>query len=174
MMSKPKNRDGEYIPLDFEWENDPSVEYVRGHVTPSRAMDTLADEICNPECLDWMHLRYAYGRWSLDGSFEGRRLDIYDEPGRGRFKVTAIPYFRRYRLARGARMAGPRATVGQTVYCPEFKDDHLGILGPYGYAISPSGQMALARECYRDLAHYLRVRREQAKQTVTQQPVGVS
>jgi hypothetical protein len=167
-MSKPKNRNGEYMPI--EWEDEPIEEFVRGHLTPSRAMDTLAHAICDPECLDWLRLRHVYGRWSQEGGWPDGVLRIYDEPGCGRFKVTAVPYFRRYRLASGLRMAGPRATVGQTVYCPEFKDDHLGIVGLYGYAISPSGQVALARECYLDRAHYLRVQREQAKRTVLQQP----
>jgi hypothetical protein len=164
MMSKPKNRNGEYMPIVCE--DEPIEEGVRGHVTAGRAMATLAVELCNPECLDWLHLRHVYGQWSQEGGWPNGVVRIYDEPGCGRFKVTAIPYFRSYRLAK----AGPPATVGQAVYCPEFKDDHMGILGPYGYAISPSGQMAPARKCYRNRDHYLRVHREQAKRTVLQQP----
>jgi hypothetical protein len=171
-MSKPKNRNGEYMPI--VWEDEPIEEYVRGHLTASRAMDTLAHAICDPECLDWLHLRHVYGRWSQEGGWPDCVLRIYDEPGCGRFKVTAVPYFRRYRLARGARMAGSRATVGQTVYCPAFKDDHLGILGPYGYAISPSGQVAPAWKCYRNRDHYLWVHREQAQPTGLQQPQEAS
>lgn len=86
-----KNRDGEYIEL--WWEEEPEWEIVHGHVTDAAALESIRK---------WCPREDGSGRvfvhlWAANlqtGYAKANGLTsqtfLYDKPGRGRYKVTAL------------------------------------------------------------------------------------
>lgn len=87
----PTHKHGQYIPLNWEFIV-PDEYYVRGHVSPDEADAAMrayyGDEM--PPHGPWRH---AYARYSMQCTWDGNShvLIPYDEPGRGRFKITMCP-----------------------------------------------------------------------------------
>ena len=92
-----KTKHGEYIPLVWDCGN-PDAYYIRGHIDEQEALGVLEDE---GEMLDGKlesgnaigKARHVYARWSMQGDAPQGCTSVlreYNNPGRGRFKVTAF------------------------------------------------------------------------------------
>lgn len=83
---------GEYLYTLQEGIRD--TEYIKGHVTDDEAMAILKREDC--AVIDKsVTIRQRYARWGFPEEMfasEGydRMLNLYDEPARGRFKITEV------------------------------------------------------------------------------------
>ena len=85
--------DGEYMFLI--WDGSPDAYYIKGHVNHEDGIDTLINEaaIFPEDVAEIGHAVHKYGRWSMQGDApEGCNsvLREYNEPGRGRFKITVF------------------------------------------------------------------------------------
>lgn len=90
-MTKPKNKPGDYILL--YWDGHPDEEYIHGHVTVEEFARVVSKEQYFPSVLaPTFPVTHAYGLYVFNGQFDYgnpmRTLKVYDEPGRGRFKLT--------------------------------------------------------------------------------------
>ncbi len=84
-----KYEHGKYIHL--AWDCSPEVYYIKGHVTHKEGMEELKNAGAIESELPRAIARHVFARWSCEGGSEyDHTLIEYDEPGRGRFKVTAF------------------------------------------------------------------------------------
>lgn len=80
--------DGEYMAL--MWDGSPDAYYIRGHVNNEQGLETLRDEEIIDDDMVIGYARHIYGRWSMEPGENGNHhvLREYNNPGRGRFKIT--------------------------------------------------------------------------------------
>lgn len=86
-----KTKHGEFICLF--WDGCADAYYVRGHIDPEIARETVLEEACLDDGDDLGDAQHVYARWSMQGDApEGCScvLREYKKPGKGRFKVTAF------------------------------------------------------------------------------------
>jgi hypothetical protein len=97
VSAKPKHALGDFIPL--QWEDAPSIYYVRGHVAPGSPEELKgfseieADEGYDPGAVkNWVEPgRHVFARWQFpeSGMDCDRMLVEYKVKSRGCFPVTA-------------------------------------------------------------------------------------
>jgi hypothetical protein len=167
MSKRQKYKDGEYIYLI--WEDEPEEEYVRGHVDLETARNSILSE-ADPmieDILDWECMEHTYARFSLDGRMDcDQVLRVENGPGRGRFKITRIPYLPSYRCAAlKDRRLGPFVRVGNTVWHEDFVDKK-GIMKKGAKAVDSAGTERPASECYASECQFLVTMRDKQTRTV--------
>lgn len=87
-------RDGEYIELWFD-DHVQDRDYLRGHVDMETAREAIRTQ-CGLFDHEVLILVPKYARWEFptESERDGLGFDMtfrsYDEPGRGRFKVTLV------------------------------------------------------------------------------------
>jgi hypothetical protein len=85
------NRDGEYIEL--WWEHEPDWEAVQGHVTDAEALQSIRKWCPREDGAGkvFVHLWAANLQTGLSRAMGLTSATyLYDQPGRGRYKVTAL------------------------------------------------------------------------------------
>lgn len=97
-MGKTNHKDGDYISLSWDtWDGYPEEVYVHGHVTPELFWEVMDIEQYGD--VEHTETRHAYGRYVFHGVDDWgdtrRILRVYEEPGKGRFKLTAAKYQRK-------------------------------------------------------------------------------
>lgn len=85
-----KTKDGEIIELS--WDGGDEAFYIRGHIPFDEAKKILNKSFTDGGGESDYELEepvHKYARWSCDARVEyDHSLMDYDEPGRGRFKIT--------------------------------------------------------------------------------------